>query len=400
MKGKRVLFCGIGIILIIAIFCIWNYCRIRFAKVEVVLSESLDIPVRLSIKISDMIESINGEILNDDYIDTKTLGKKDVQIRFKNDDGIRVKYDFAVNVVDEVAPIVWLSNQYTVNIGATSDVFDKIMCADDYDSEPVCEVVGEYDLNTVGLYPLTFRATDQSGNVTEKAFNLRVQEPPKRSGASGSSSNATVTNYQTVLNEYKNDNTEIGLDISHWQGDVDFDALKTAGVEFVFLRVGTSTGIDGENILDKKFLQNITGANEVGIPVGLYFYSYANTEERAISDAKWVIEQIKDYKIDLPIAFDWENWSSFNDYHLSLFGLTDMAIAFLNVIRDAGYEGMLYSSKSYLEQVWYPMEYKTWLAHYTSKTNYQGDYEFWQLCSDGVVSGINGYVDINVRYKK
>ena len=171
-------------------------------------------------------------------------------------------------------------------------------------------------------------------------------------------------------------------------------------MEFVFLRVGTSNGIEGENILDKKFLQNIERATNAGIPVGIYFYSYANSEERAISDALWVLEQIKNYQIDLPIAFDWENWSTFNEYHLSLFGLTDIASSFLKVIEDAGYEGLLYSSKSYLEQVWYPTEYKTWLAHYTSQTNYQGDYDFWQLCSDGAVNGINGAVDINIRYKK
>lgn len=64
------------------------------------------------------------------------------------------------------------------------------------------------------------------------------------------------------------------------------------------------------------------------MPVGIYFYSYANSKEKAIKDAKWILEQIKDYKIDLPIAFDWENWSFYNEFNLSFFGLTDMANAF------------------------------------------------------------------------
>lgn len=397
---KRIIWSIVITLILTSSVLIYHYCRIKFAKVEVTLSESLKIPVRLKIKMSELIESINGEILNDDYIDTKMLGTQKIRIKFRNDDGIRVTYDFSVEVVDENAPLVWLNNQYTVNQGANENFYEKIMCADDYDANPKCEVVGDYDLNTVGVYPLTFRATDKSGNVTEKNFQLRVQEPPKKSSNTNTSKNPIYTDFQNVLNTHKNDNTEIGLDISHWQGDVDFALLKDAGVEFVFLRVGTSTVIDGENILDKKFLQNIERANGVGIPVGLYFYSYANSEERAINDAKWVIEQIKDYKIDLPIAFDWENWSTFNEYHLSLFGLSDIASSFLKVIEESGYVGMLYSSKSYLEQVWYPMEYKTWLAHYTKQTNYQGDYEFWQLCSDGAVSGINGAVDINIRYKK
>lgn len=396
---KRILWSILFVLFIILAVVSFCYLRVRFAKIEVVLESVLEVPVRSNVKASDMIVSMNGTMLNDPEIDTSSLGVKDISIRFKNDDGIRVSYNFSVEVVDRVAPIVWLNNQYTVNKGSSSSVFDKIMCADDYDADPICEVVGDYDLETVGVYSVVFKATDQSGNVTEKPFRLRVQEPPKKS-SSGSASNPVYTDYQQVIRDYKNDNTEVGLDISHWQGDVDYEALKTAGVEFVFLRVGTSAGIDGENVLDKKFIQNVTRANEVGIPVGIYFYSYANTVERAVNDANWVIDQIKDYKIDLPIAFDWENWNSFNEYHLSLFGLTDMATAFLDVIKNAGYEGMLYSSKSYLEQVWYPTEYKTWLAHYTNKTNYQGDYEFWQLCSDGAVSGINGAVDINIRYKK
>ena len=396
---KKWLYIGIGLALIVLVILLIYYLRIRFAEIEVVLNQDLSIPVRSSVKYSDCLESINGELLENDLIDTSSLGIKDITIHFRNDDGIKVKYSFQVEVVDNTPPIVWLRNDYTVNIGSSPSVFDKIMCADDFDSSPVCEVVGEYDMDTVGDYPVTFVATDQSGNKLEKNFNLHVQEPPKNNSSS-SNSTPVYTKFQDVLNEYKNDDTEIGLDISHWQGDVDYIALKNAGVEFVFLRVGTSDGIGGEQILDKKFLQNIERANEAGIPVGIYFYSYANTEELAMKDAKWVLEQIQDKKIDLPVAFDWENWSSFNEFHLSLFGLTDVANSFLKVVEEAGYEGMLYSSKNYLEQIWYPTTYKTWLAHYTDQTNYQGNYEFWQMCSDGTVSGIKGAVDINIRYKK
>lgn len=399
MKKKWIIGILLGLVFLFIGIFLFSYLRIRFAKVEVQLRDNLEVPVRSAVKWSDMIARMNGTLLKDELIDTSTLGVQEITVPFRNNDGIKVKYTFSVKVVDYTPPIVWLNNQYTVNKGTEASVFDKIMCADDYDSNPICEVVGDYDLNTVGVYPVTFVATDQSGNRLEKPFNLKVQEPPKRGSSSSGSSSPTYTKFQDVVATYKNDDTEVGIDISHWQGNVDYQNLKDAGVEFVIIRVGTSTGIDGDNVLDKKFIQNIESANEVGIPVGIYFYSYANTSERAVYDAKWILEQIQGYQIDLPIAFDWENWSFYNDFHLSLFGLTDMATAFMKTIEDAGYEGMLYSSKSYLEQIWYPTEYKTWLAHYTSKTNYQGDYEFWQMCSDGVVSGINGAVDINIRYK-
>ena len=251
-------------------------------------------------------------------------------------------------------------------------------------------------MNEAGTYPLVFKATDNSGNVTEKEFNLIVREPKSSGTSSGSVSTKTL--FSEVVDAHKNENTEIGIDISKWQGDVDFNALKEAGVEFVIIRVGTSSGINGENLVDSKFEQNIKGANETGIPVGVYFYSYANSEDRAISDALWVLEQIKDYKVDLPIAFDWENWSFYNEFNLSFFGLSNMADSFVKTVRDAGYEGMLYSSKNYLEDIWFKGDYPVWLAHYTTKTNYEGDYEFWQLCNNGRVAGINGDVDINIRY--
>ena len=76
-----------------------------------------------------------------------------------------------------------------------------------------------------------------------------------------------------------------------------------------------------------------------------------------------------------------------------------MAESFLETIEDAGYEGMLYSSKSYLENIWLPTKYDIWLAHYTIQTNYQGKYKLWQLCENGKIDGIDGAVDINVMYE-
>ena len=78
--------------------------------------------------------------------------------------------------------------------------------------------------------------------------------------------------------------------------------------------------------------------------------------------------------------------------------MTEIAKAYLEVIEDSGYEGMLYSSKNYLEKVWFKTKYPIWLAHYTEQTNYGGEYKFWQLCSNGRIPGINGNVDVNVMY--
>lgn len=395
-KNIIIIICFLVIIIGIGSYFLINYLRVKNAVIKVTLDDTLETEFLSDVKVSDFISDINGTIVDDYVIDTTDIGKKKIEFEYINDDNIKVKYNYEINVVDNVAPLIWLNNSYTVNVGSDISLTDKILCGDDTDPNPTCEVIGEYNMNEAGTYPLVFKATDNSGNVTEKEFNLIVREPKSSGTSSGSVSTKTL--FSEVVDAHKTENTEIGLDISKWQGDVDFNALKEAGVEFVIIRVGTSSGINGENLVDSKFEQNIKGANTAGIPVGVYFYSYANSEDRAISDALWVLEQIKDYKVDLPIAFDWENWSFYNEFNLSFFGLSSMADSFIKTVRNAGYEGMLYSSKNYLEDIWFKGDYPVWLAHYTTKTNYEGDYEFWQLCNNGRVAGINGDVDINIRY--
>ena len=399
MKNKKLILIiciVVGIILLsVGGFLLYKYIEIKNAVVKVVLKDNLEANFADTLRVSSFIESINGKIVDDYYLNTDSLGKKKIDFEYINDDGIKIKYNYEINVVDREAPLIWLGKSYNVTRGSEDNLLDKIMCGDNYDNNPECVIVGDYNLDNVGSYNLVFKATDSSGNVSKKKFILNVNEASSKKGSNGVKN---VTLFSDVIKDYKNDNTQIGIDVSKWQGDIDFSKLKSAGVEFVIIRIGSSTGINGENFIDSKFIQNIKNANSVGIPVGVYFYSYANSVDRAISDAKWIIENIKDYKVELPIAFDWENWGSFNTYELSFFGLTNMAKGFMDTVKDAGYDAMLYSSKTYLENIWMSVDYPVWLAHYTKNTNYAGDYSYWQICSNGKVDGINGDVDIDIRY--
>ena len=399
MKNKKLILIisiVVGIILLsVGGFLLYKYIEIKNAVVKVVLKDNLEADFVDTLKVSSFIESINGKIVNDYYLNTDSLGKKKIDFEYINDDGIKIKYNYEINVVDREAPLIWLGKSYNVTRGSEDNLIDKIMCGDNYDNNPECVIEGDYNLDNVGSYNLVFKATDSSGNVSKKKFILNVNEASSKKESNGVKS---VTEFSDVIKNYKNDNTQIGIDVSKWQGDIDFSKLKSAGVEFVIIRIGSSTGINGENFIDSKFIQNIKNANSVGIPVGVYFYSYANSVDKAISDAKWIIENIKDYKVELPIAFDWENWGSFNTYELSFFGLTNMAKGFMDTVKDAGYDAMLYSSKTYLENIWMSVDYPVWLAHYTKNTNYAGAYSYWQICSNGRVDGINGDVDIDIRY--
>lgn len=370
-------------------------------NVEVIINykENLTIPFLSEYKVSDFIEYINGEIIDDYVIDTSKLGMNKISFDYINTQNIKVTSFFELNIIDNVPPVIWLENTKTITTNYSGNLVDDIVCADNIDDNPQCEIIGYYDTNKVGKYQLTFKATDKSGNETMKDFTLNVTEPSEKKNST-SSSTSQKKQFKDIVKEYKTSKTKIGIDVSSWQGDIDYESVKNAGVEFVFIRVGSTYGINGEYFLDKKFKKNIEGFTNVGIPVGIYFYSYANSKESAIKDAKWVLSQIKDYSIDLPVVYDWESWSFYNEFNQSFYSLTQSAKSYLDTISNAGYQGMLYSSKSYLEKVWYNTGYDIWLAHYTEQTSYKGEYSYWQLCSNGQVDGITGNVDINIYYEK
>ena len=369
--------------------------RIRNAIIKIEFIDPLEVEFNKEIKLSDLITSINGELIDDFKIDTSVVGKKEINFKYINEEDIKVPYKFNVNIIDKTPPVIWLGSTYSVNVGTTKKLEDMIMCGDNYDDNPSCTIIGEYDLSKVGSYNLVMEAKDFSDNVTKKEFLLKVVNP-----SGGTSGKVSTIPFERLYNEYKTSNTTIGIDVSKWQGDIDFNKIKEAGVEFVFIKLGGQNGIGGEYYVDPKFERNIEGFKNVGIPVGLYFYSYANSIEQAKKDALWVIENIKGKEIDLPIAFDWENWSKFNDFHVSFNTLTKSAGEFINTLKKAGYDGMLYSSKSYLESIWLENSYTTWLAHYTSNTDYKGNYKCWQRTSSAKIPGITvNTVDFDICYK-
>ena len=369
--------------------------RIKNAIIKVELVNNLNVPINNEVYVMDLISSINGNIIDNYKIDTTSLGIKDVTFKFINEENIKVPYSFKINVVDVTPPVIWISDTYSVKVGYSKKLEDVIMCGDDYDDNPTCYIEGEYDFNKVGKYPLVYKAIDNSGNATEKSFTLNVY----KNSNNNSSSSINRVYFKDVVKKYKNENTQIGIDVSKWQGKIDYQKVKDAGVEFVFIKLGGTNGLNGDYYLDSNFKDNIKGFSEVGIPVGVYFYSWANSIEKAEQDAEWVVEQLKGYKIDLPIAYDWENWSSYNKFKMSFNNLTRTAEAFIETVESNDYEGILYSSKSYLEKIWMKNDYPVWLAHYTSKTNYQGNYDFWQMTNLGVIDGITeNTVDIDIRY--
>lgn len=388
---KITLFVLVSIFFVVVSLLCYNDYRTKHAKIVVETIDNLDIEVYSDIHIKDLIKSINGRIINNKKVNTDKLGKKKIKFKYINNDNIKVNYSFNINVVDKTPPVISDTNSINVLKGYNGDIKNRIFCADNYDSNPVCKIEGDYDLNTTGSYHTIFRATDSSNNISSHEIIINVIE-------SNSNIGSTVTNYNDIYNSFKNKNTKIGIDISYHQKEIDFNKLKSSNVEFAFIRVGYGYNKEGKNILDENFVKNIEGFNSVKIPVGIYFYSYAENTKEAKKQAKWVLKQISNYKIDYPIVFDWENWNNYNDYHLSIHQLNKIADTFINEIEKKGYEGMLYSSKNFLKYVWNENDYDVWIAHYNENYNYENDYKMWQICDDGKIAGIETPVDIDIMY--
>jgi len=370
---------------------VWYEYRVKNAIVKVDLIEDLSISFGSELMVSDLISDINGELIDNFKIDTHKLGKQTIDFVYINEERLKIPYSFSVEIIDDTPPLVWLSSVYSVNLNYSEDLAQKILCADDTDDYPVCEIIGTYNTKKVGNYQLVHRATDKYGNSKDTEFTLKVSKP-----SVSSSGSSYYLPFSEAYEKYKTDDNKIGIDVSFWQGDIDFQKVKDSGVEFAIVRIGSKNSQG--YFLDSKFKQNVEGFNKVGVPVGIYFYAYTKSAEEAKEDARWILENIKDYKIELPIAYDWENWSNYNQYHLSLFNLRNNAKIFLDEISNAGYNAMLYGSRNYLYNIWLKQEYPVWVAHYTEYTDYQ-DAMFWQFSASGRVDGIYGAVDLNIMYE-
>lgn len=196
----------------------------------------------------------------------------------------------------------------------------------------------------------------------------------------------------------------VGVDVSAHQGEIDWEKVAAAGVEFAVIRAGYRGYTEGGVFQDEYFVRNMEGALAAGLKVGVYFFSQAVDTAEAEEEARQVLAWIEGYDVTWPVVFDWERQSYENSRTREVDGETQTAcaIAFCRVIGEAGYLPMVYfsPSKGYteldLEQL---LEWPFWLAHYTegwSATSFRYHFAMWQYTSAGAVDGIAGNVDLNL----
>ncbi len=195
-----------------------------------------------------------------------------------------------------------------------------------------------------------------------------------------------------------------GIDVSKHQGNIDWTKVAADGVEFAFIRVGLrGYGTEGKLVEDEYFEQNVKGALQAGIKVGVYFYSQAITDEELLEEANLVLEKVKPYNIELPIVFDVEKVSGGKGRanELSVEERTRLTALFCQTIQDAGYKPMIYHNMemgTLMLDLGQLEQYDKWFAYYNDDLYYPYAYKVWQYSEKGAVDGINEEVDLNIWF--
>lgn len=195
-----------------------------------------------------------------------------------------------------------------------------------------------------------------------------------------------------------------GIDVSQFQGKIDWAKVKADGIDFAFIRVGYRGWGSGSLAEDSRVYENLKNAIDSGVQVGVYIYSQAINVKEAREEAQYVLKRIQNYAVTLPVVIDYEYAEDpgtgrltgrLYQAKLSKSAATAVCNAFLAEVQAAGYRGAVYANKNMLEKQLNAdkLNGAVWLAHYTSKTDYSGNHEFWQCTSSGYVAGISDQGD-------
>ncbi len=193
-----------------------------------------------------------------------------------------------------------------------------------------------------------------------------------------------------------------GIDVSYYQSKVDWGKVAADGVEFAMIRLGYRGWSDGELCMDERFVENIEGAQAAGIDVGVYFFTQAVNETEARIEAEYVLDKLKGYELQMPIACDVEDIDNGEGRmnNLSTVQRSKNVAVFCQTIQDAGYDAMVYCNM-YYEAYKLNLEllsgFPMWYADYSRYPQTPYNFQIWQYTSSGKVDGIKGNVDLNIQ---
>ena len=223
-------------------------------------------------------------------------------------------------------------------------------------------------------------------------------------GIINDTSYAMVNGRRYHMDENDNPDSWFGIDVSAWNGDIDWEAVAADGVDFAIVRAGGRFSESGGLYDDSKLAANVIGATNAGIPVGVYFFTQAITVEEAIEEAEYTINAIKGLNVELPIVIDTEHKSGGRHNNLTRQQRTDIVKAFCETVEKAGYRAMYYAGMAWCEDDLdtTQLAYMHWCAQWWLRNQCDDigiPYQVWQYSDVGRINGIKGNVDINIWYR-
>ncbi len=359
---------------------------------DAVLMVDPAIEVYEELTVQSLLTATNVELENgNETVNTSETGTLSHTIRYRFNGEC---YEHPITyVVEDTTPPLLLNAGWgaEIELGEEFDLTEHVGFADNYDRTPSLTCVGTVNTSVCGTYPLVATAVDDAGNETTWSLNVEVVEQEITP-----EDNSPRLTFDTLMQQYAGENVRFGIDVSKWQKNIDFEAVRDAGCSFVIMRMGYYYD-DIE--MDEYYLANMAAAKAAGLDVGVYIYTTANTEAEVRENAQWIARQLDGQELDFPVVFDWESFSNFQQYEMNIHDLNHLFEVFADEMEQLGYDAMLYSSKNFLNNFWHDhSDHPIWLAHYTDETDYAGEYAMWQMSCHGRIHGITGDVDLNILY--
>lgn len=327
-----------------------------------------------------------------------------------------VEKDLRIQVVDkDGAPVTGESFYIRLSSDQSSTMLGEYK---DLDQDGVIYIsdldVGDYYVDLLPIEGYKIPANEIRVRVKDKVQYVAIDDislliksedevdaDAEDSGVRGALADADSTELTSL--QQPGDQARVGIDVSKWQGDIDWDKVKNDGVEFAIIRAGYRGSVTGSIIEDPYFKANMKGAAAAGIPVGVYFFTQAVNEVEAVEEASAVLKLVQQYRLDYPIFVDTEGAGGNGRADgLDVKTRTLVCEAFCRTIENGGYSAGVYAGRNgynnRLEAARLD-NYDIWLAEYRSAPLYQGYYRMWQHTSRGKVDGIVGNVDLNIAYE-
>lgn len=254
--------------------------------------------------------------------------------------------------------------------------------------------------------PTAIRVKDKVEYVVIEDISLLVKTEEEIDAAAEDTQEANTDGDATELKKAEDLNTTgvLGIDVSKWQKEIDWEQVKNAGVDFAIIRCGYRGSATGSLVEDPYFEQNIKEAKAAGLKVGVYFFTQALNEVEAVEEASLAVSLVRDYDLEYPVFIDTEGaGGNGRADSLSVEERTKVCDAFCSTVKNAGFDAGVYASRNWYNNrltVENLEKYTIWLAEYRSVPVYKGYYQMWQFTSKGRIDGINTNVDLNVSYMK